>query len=295
MDMKKKSHRAAFALLVVLMMPMAAFAVVHGVDVGGISVTDPLVNEGSVSVEGWQWDAGTKTLTLNSRYNLAPSSSGHIYIACDPTDTVRLVYSGGIKIDGKGGYEAISCVGNLEITGTLGMLTLYSVNRGAIASQSGTLSIGGDAKITAISGAISGGSAGEIIGAALDVTIKDNASITAISTASGYGGIHSGSGSVNINTAGDVTVDVDASENLKNALFAGNEIDIQKGTVNITVNNPDDAFNNKPKIKGDAKVYVNGNRYNSGGGGGGGCNFGGSAYILIAFAGLLTLKIRRIA
>ena len=284
--MKKGFFLAAVVSLALLLMPLAAFAGVNGVDVGGTSVANVLVNEDHLSTRGWAWHASTSTLMLNSNYNNAPSNSDYIYFDCSPTDTIRLIYAGNVTIDGDS-YVALECKGNLEIASSSGLLTLYSTGDSAIFCNNGGLIIRADAKIDARSHA----SGVEVIGTYGDIIIEDNASVIVTSTGSHMDGIYSYDGSIVIDTTGSVTVDVLTAPS-GHALYSGqNDIYIQKGSVDITVDNAARAFSAIPVINNIADVYVNGKHYGSSSGGGGGCNFGWGAYILIALAAF-TLRSR---
>ncbi len=192
---------------------------ISGTMVIGGEVGKNLANDQSGT--GWTWDRETATLTLTSDY----VSSNGIWIVCQPTDTIHLVYSGDVTISASD--CALSCEGALSISGN-GTLTLEITSSSieALRVANGNLNI--------LSGKIIATGRIGIITYAGDIIIHNGANVTATSIgetgrrvgiqASKEYGIFINGATISASTMGDGQYDA--------ALLAGN-ININGGVVNL--------------------------------------------------------------
>jgi|GEM_PF-4676786 len=125
----------AMALTMLSLTAVPVLAATGTMNIGGQTNLDMSTDQ---SGTGWTWTAATNTLSLTGAYG-----GGYIEFMSANSDLINLVCNGNVTINATGPtlYSAISCLGNLTITGS-GTLTLNGGNGYAIMSG-GLLTIGG--------------------------------------------------------------------------------------------------------------------------------------------------------
>jgi uncharacterized repeat protein (TIGR02543 family) len=247
--MKQEPIRKLLSLIIAVcmlfgMLPTLVFAVdgtITGtMDIGGQTGIDLGSSIDKLGSSGWDWNAATATLTLDSSY----SGANKISINCGSTDTVNLVYSGDISIDAP--YAAILCYGNLNISGTGGALTLTSGSGPLYAV--GDLQITGGTVTTTTTEYYSRG----IMSERGNITISGAATVTASGTGTGDGfGIVAQSGDLTISTTGTVT----ATGN--QYAIAAVTTTVNSGTVELNGSRPKPEGSNTFILNGGTVIYNN--------------------------------------
>jgi hypothetical protein len=201
------------------------------IDVGGQTALDLAADHAGA---GWSWTALTAVLTLDASYTGEP-----IAVNCQTTDNVNLAYTGDVTVSGSA-ESAVSCNGNLDVTGSGGVLTINSGSSNAlhcaIEVPNGSLTIGGSANVNAEAACSGTSPAATVIYGKWGVTVSGSANVTTVATGTDASGIFTEMGDLTISTTGIVTAN---GKGAGSALSIGNsptKLNITSGAVAITGN-----------------------------------------------------------